>query len=114
VSERFAAELWLSGAMQAAPLGAPGDTSVLGGGVGGRFLLKNFDDRARLGLYLHGGVGWSALTAGQGKPGPTAFGGAILAYQPFVQKFQVGLEAGAVAFRNTVGVALLPSLRCTF
>jgi hypothetical protein len=114
MSERFAAEVWLSGAMQGAPLAAPGDTAVLGGGLGGRFLLKTFDDRGKFGLYAHGGLGWSALTAGQGKPGPTEFLGAIFSYQPFVQKFQVGLEVGAVAFRSTIGGALLPSLRCTF
>lgn len=114
MTERWAAEVWLSGAMQSAPLHAPGDTAIVGGGLAGRFLLKTFDDRGRVGLWAHGGLGWSALAAGQGAPGPTEFAGAILTFQPFVQKFQVGLEADAVAFRKTIGAALLPALRCTF
>jgi hypothetical protein len=95
VSERFAGEVWLTGSMQSAPLHSPGDTAVLGGG-------------------LHLGAGWSAVAAGEGAPGPTEFVGAMLTFQPFVQKFQVGLEADAVAFRNTIGGTLMPALRCTF
>jgi hypothetical protein len=114
MSERFAAEVWLTGSMQSAPLHAPGDTAVLGGGLAGRYLMKSFDERGRLGLWLHAGAGWSAVAAGQGAAGPAGFAGAILAFQPFVQKFQVGIEGDAVAFRSTIGAALMPALRCTF
>jgi|SRR5471030_2336897 hypothetical protein len=114
VSERFAGEVWLTGSMQSAPLHAPGDTSVVGGGLAGRFLMKTFDERGRVGLWLHLGAGWSAVAAGAGAAGPTEFAGAILTFQPFVQKFQVGIEADAVAFRSTIGGTLMPALRCTF
>jgi hypothetical protein len=114
LTERFAGEIWLAGSMQSAPLHAPGDTAVVGGGLAGRFLMRSFDERGRLGLWLHAGAGWSALAAGQGPPGPTEFAGAILSFQPFVQKFQVGVEADAVAFRATIGGALMPAIRCTF
>jgi hypothetical protein len=114
VSERFAGEVWLTGSMQSAPLHSPGDTAVLGGGLAGRVLMKTFDERGRVGLWLHLGAGWSAVAAGEGAPGPTEFVGAMLTFQPFVQKFQVGLEADAVAFRNTIGGTLMPALRCTF
>jgi hypothetical protein len=114
VSERFAAEVWLTGSMQSAPLHAPGDTAVLGGGLAGRFLMKTFDERGRLGLWLHAGAGWSAVAAGEGSAGPAAFAGAILGFQPFVQKFQIGVEGDFLAFRTTVGGALMPALRCTF
>jgi hypothetical protein len=114
MSERLAAEVWLSGAMQSAPLHAPGDSAIVGGGLAGRFLVKPLDDRGRVGLWAHGGVGWSALAAGVGSAGPTEFVGAIVTFQPFVRKFQVGLEADMVAFRTTIGGALLPTLRCTF
>ena len=114
LTERFAGEIWLTGSMQSAPLRAPGDTAVLGGGLAGRYLMKSFDERGRLGLWLHAGAGWSALAAGQGSPGPAEFAGAILTFQPFVQKFQVGLEGDVVAFRSTVGGTILPAIRCTF
>jgi hypothetical protein len=114
VSERFAAEVWLTGSMQSAPLRSPGDTAVVGGGLGGRFLMKSFDERGRLGLWLHAGAGWSALVSGEGAAGPTEFVGAILAFQPFVQKFQIGVEGDVVALRSTIGGALMPALRCTF
>jgi hypothetical protein len=114
LSERVAAEVWLTGAMQSAPLRTPGDTAILGGGLAARYLLKTFDEGGRVGLWAHGGAGWSALAAGEGASGPAEFAGAILTFQPFVQKFQVGIEADLVAFRATVGGALLPALRCTF
>jgi hypothetical protein len=114
VSERFAAEVWLTGSMQSAPLHAPGDTAVAGGGLGGRYLMKSFDERGRLGLWLRAGAGWSAVVSGNGAAGPTEFVGAMLTFQPFVQKFQVGLEGDVVALRSTIGGALLPAVRCTF
>jgi hypothetical protein len=114
VTQRFAAEVWLTGAMETAPSHSPGDSSILGGGLAGRFLLANLDESARLGLWLHAGAGWSALTAGDGASGPAGFAGALFSWQPFVQRFQVGIEADAVAFRNTFGGAVLPTLRCSF
>jgi hypothetical protein len=114
LTERFAAEVWLTGAMQSAPLRSPGDTAIVGGGVAGRFLMTSFDERGRLRLWAHAGAGWSALAAGEGSAGPAGFAGAILSFQPFVQKFQVGIEGDLMAFRGTVGGALMPALRCTF
>jgi hypothetical protein len=114
LSERLAAEIWLTGAMQSAPLRSPGDTAILGGGLAARFLLKTFDAQGRVGLWGHAGAGWSAFTAGSSATGPAEFAGAILTFQPFVQKFQVGVEADLVAFRSTIGGALMPALRCTF
>src|SRR4051812_6837922 len=63
LTERFAAEIWLSGAMQSAPLHSPGDTAILGGGLAGRFQLRSFDERGKVALWAHGGIGWSALAA---------------------------------------------------
>ena len=42
------------------------------------------------------------------------FGGALLTFQPFLARFTLGLEADAVAWRTALGMAVLPSLRCTF
>jgi hypothetical protein len=113
-TERLAGEVWLTGAMQNAPPTAPGDSSVLGGGLGGRFRLARFDEEGRLALWAHAGAGWSALTSGTGQSGVTGFGGALLSFQPFVQRFQIGLEADAVLFKNSFGGAVMPTLRCTF
>jgi hypothetical protein len=114
LSERWAGEVWLTGAMQDAPMHAFGDTAVFGGGVAGRFRMTTFDDADRLGLWAHVGAGWSAPTSGAGAAGPAGFAGALLSWQPFVQRFQVGIEADFVAFRDTIGGALLPTLRCSF
>jgi hypothetical protein len=112
--DRLAGELWLMGALESAPVSAPGDRALLGGGVGGRLLLYSFGSDEKVGLWARVGVGWAAPAAGGGGQGPSAFGGALLTFQPFVKRFSLGLEADAVAFRTTYGLALLPSLRCSF
>ena len=112
--ERLAGELWLTGVLESAPLAARGDSALVGGGAGGRVLLRSFGSDDKLGIWARAGVGWSATAAGSGNQGPSAFGGLILAFQPFVKRFTVGLEGDALAFKTTVGFALLPSLRCTF
>lgn len=112
LGDRFAGELWASGVLETAPLRAPGDRALLGGGVGGRMLVRASSD-AKLTLWARGGVGWSAV-AGQGQPGPSGFAGGLISYQPFVKRFQLGVELDALAFRNTFGLAVLPSLRCEF
>jgi hypothetical protein len=114
VADRFAAEVWLTGAMESAPAGAPGDRALLGAGLGGRFLVARAGSEGSVGLWLHGGAGWGAPIAGDGAHGPTAFGGALLTFQPFVKRFTIGVEADAVAWRRTLGLAVLPSLRCAF
>jgi len=114
LAERAAAEAWLSGAMESAPMGSPGDRAILGAGGGGRFLLMRLDPEGKLGLWAHVGAGWGAIAAGDGSPGPTGFAGALLAFQPFLKRFQLGLEADAVAYQKTLGLAVLPSLRCSF
>jgi hypothetical protein len=114
LADRFAAEVWLSGAMQSAPHGAPGDQALVGAGVGGRMLLNRFGAEDKLGLFLHAGAGWGLPAAGEGQAGPTGFGGVLLSFQPFVKRFTLGLEADAVAYRQSYGLALLPSLRCAF
>jgi hypothetical protein len=114
VADRFAAEVWLTGAMESAPPRAPGDRALAGAGLGGRFLLLQAGSEGSVGLWLHGGAGWGAPVAGDGTHGPTGFGGAMLTFKPFVKRFTLGLEADAVAWRNTLGLALLPTLRCAF
>jgi hypothetical protein len=114
VADRFGAEVWLTGAMESAPAGTPGDRALLGAGVGGRFLVARAGSEDSFGFWLHGGAGWGAPIAGDGAHGPTGFGGALVTFQPFVKRFTVGLEADAVAWRRTFGLAILPSLRCAF
>lgn len=114
VADRFAAELWLTGAMESGPAGAPGDRALVGAGLGGRLLLARAGSEDSVGFWLHGGAGWGAPVAGDGSHGPTGFGGALLTFQPFVKRFTIGLEADAVAWRRTIGLAVLPSLRCSF
>jgi hypothetical protein len=112
--ERFAAEVWLSGAMESAPSGPLGDRALVGGGAGGRALLQRFGEEGKIALWAHAGAGWGMAAAGEGQAGPTGFAGALLSFQPFVKRFTLGLEADAVAYRNAYGIALLPSLRCSF
>jgi hypothetical protein len=114
VADRFAAELWLGGAMESAPAGSPGDRALAGAGLAGRFLLAQAGSDGNLGFWLHAGAGWGAPVAGDGSHGPTGFGGALVTFQPFVKRFTLGLEADAVAWRRTLGLAVLPSLRCAF
>jgi hypothetical protein len=112
--DRLAGEFWLIGALENSPASARGDSALVGAGVGGRLLVRSFGAEDKLGLWARAGVGWSAPAAGNGNQGPSAFGGLMLAFQPFVKRFTVGLEGDALAFRTTVGFALLPSLRCSF
>jgi hypothetical protein len=114
LGERVAAELWVSGILESAPLGAPGDHALLGGGAAARFLLLHLDSEDKLNLWAHGGLGWGAPVAGDGAHGPTGFAGALLAFQPFVKRFSLGIEANALAWRNAIGVAIVPSVRCSF
>lgn len=107
-TERTAAELWVQGALENAPLSTPGDRALLGGGVAGRLRLYAFSDK--LALWGRAGAGW--LT-GESLSGPAGFAGAALMFRPFVQRFTLGLEADALAGRHAVGFALLPSLRCS-
>lgn len=109
VSERFAGELWLQGSLENAPLSAPGDRALIGGGLAGRYLVRGFGAEQKLTLWARGGAGWMAA---DGLDGPTAFGGMALMFQPFVQRFTIGLEADAMGGKNAIGFALLPSLRC--
>jgi hypothetical protein len=114
LADRFAAEVWLAGALESAPAGAPGDRALVGAGAGGRFLLGSLGSDGKLGLWAHGGAGWGVTAAGDGSPGPTGFAGLLFSFQPFVKRFTLGLEADAVGYRKSFGVALLPSLRCAF
>lgn len=114
LGDRFAAEVWLSGAMESAPSGPLGDRALVGGGAAGRALLHRFGDDGKLALWAHAGAGWGLPAAGEGQPGPTGFAGALMAFQPFIKRFSLALEADAVAYRSAYGIALLPSLRCSF
>jgi len=114
LSERWAAEAWLTGAMESAPSRSPGDRALLGAGGAGRLLVVRAGSEGNVGLWLHAGAGWGAPIAGDGTHGPTGFAGAQLTFQPLLKRFLLGIEADAVAWRNTVGVALLPTLRCSF
>ena len=114
IQENLAAELWLSGALESAPLGSPGDSAIVAAGAGGRILLTRLDAEGKVGLWAHAGGGWGALAAGEGASGPTGFAGALVTFQPFLKRFQLGVEMNAVAYRHAIGAAVLPSLRCTF
>ena len=114
LSERVAGELWLSGAVENAPRSSPGDRAIVAAGAGGRLLVTQLDADGKLGLWAHAGAGWGAQAAGDGVPGPTGFAGALLSFQPFVKRFQLGLEGDVVAYRHAYGFAVLPSLRCSF
>jgi hypothetical protein len=110
LNERVAAEAWLSGAFEPAPLPSPDDRSRIAAGVAARARLLQFDSEAKLMLWGHAGVGYSLATPGGS--GPVGFGGAQLLFQPFVKRFAFGLEIDGVALRSGFGFALLPSLRC--
>ena len=114
LAERAATEVWLSGAMETAPMGSPGDRALLGGGLGGRLRVAQFGEDGKIGIWAHAGAGWGVPAAGAGSAGPTGFAGALFSYRPFVQRFSVGIEADALAYKNAIGLALMPSLRCTF
>jgi hypothetical protein len=114
LGERAAAEVWLSGAFESAPLETPGDRALAALGAGGRLLVLRLGDEGKFGLWAHAGGGWGVPVAGDGSPGPVGFGGAIFSFQPFIQRFSVGLEADALAYRNGWGAAVMPTLRCSF
>jgi len=114
VADRLAAEAWLATAFQNAPMRSPGDSALIAGGGGARLLVTRLDSDGKLGFWLHGGAGWGVPVSGDGQHGPLGFGGALLTFQPFVKRFTVGLEADAIAWRSTLGLAVLPSLRCAF
>jgi hypothetical protein len=114
VADRVAAEIWLTTAMESAPRSSPGDQALVAGGGGARLLVARLDSDRKLGLWLHGGAGWGVPISGDGQHGPMGFGGALLTFQPFVKRFTLGLEADAIAWRKTIGLAVLPSLRCAF
>lgn len=112
--ERAAGELWMSGSLESAPQGARGDHAFAAVGLGGRVLLHHFDADGKLGLWARAGAGWAIPAAGEGRNGPTGFGGALLSFQPFTKRFQLGLEVDVLGYRSTVGAAVLPQLRCQF
>src|SRR5205807_10442304 len=82
VGDRLAGELWLTGTLQSAPLASRGDSAILGLGAGGRLLLRSFGDDDKVGVWARAGAGWSAVAAGDGSQGPSAFGGLLLALRP--------------------------------
>jgi hypothetical protein len=114
LADRVAAEVWLSTAIESAPRQDPGDRALFAAGGGARLLVSRLDSEGKLGLWFHGGAGWGVPAAGTGQHGPLGFGGALLTFQPFLKRFTLGLEADAIAWRSTIGMAILPSLRCTF
>ena len=114
LTDRLAAEAWLTGALESAPARDPGDRALVGAGAGGRLLLARAGAEDGVGFWLHAGAGWGAPVAGEGGQGPTGFGGALVTFQPFIKRFALGLEADALVWRGAVGLALLPSLRCSF
>jgi hypothetical protein len=113
LGDRAAAEVWLSGSMEGAPRGTSGDRALVSGGGGGRAMLFAFAE-GKLGLWARGGVGWSLPAAGDGQGGPTGFAGALLSFQPFVKRFSLAFEVDGIAHRNSLGIAVLPSIKCSF
>ena len=114
LGDRLSAEVWLSGIIESAPASAPGDTAIASLGAGGRLLVTHLDDEGRFALWAHGGGGWGVPAAGDGTPGPLGFAGPLVTFQPFIQRFSLGLEADALAYRHGFGAAVMPSLRCAF
>jgi len=110
VTERFAFEGWISGALENAPLRAPGDQSRLGAGLAARARLYQFDSEGKIALWGRAGAGFA--TSSPGQSGPLGFGGAQILWQPFVKRFAFGVEADALVMRGGAGFAVLPSLRC--
>jgi hypothetical protein len=110
LSERLAAEAWLSGALEEAPLRSPGDQSRVGLGLAARARLFQFDTDGKMMLWGRIGAGWAAATPSGS--GPLGFAGAQFLFQPFVKRFALGVEVDAVAVRSGMGLAVLPSLRC--
>lgn len=111
LTDYAAGELWISGALESAPLSTPGDAAVAAVGLGARLRLHVFDPEGKLALWARLGAGVQAAAAGDVRSGPTGFAGAQLLFQPFVRRFAVGLEVEAIASRGSAGFALLPSLR---
>lgn len=107
---RLAAEAWLSGALEEAPLRSPGDRSRVAAGLAARARLFQLDSDGKAMVWGRVGAGWAA--AMPGGSGPAGFAGAQLLFQPFVNRFALGLEVDAVALRSGIGLAVLPSLRC--
>jgi hypothetical protein len=114
VADRLAAEAWLSTTIESAPPRNPGDVALIAAGGGARLRVGHLDSDGKLSLWLHGGAGWGVPVSGDGKHGPLGFGGALLTFRPFIQRFTIGLETDVVAWRDTLGLAILPSLRCAF
>lgn len=118
IGERAALEAWISGTMAGAPKASPGDSGFLSAGGGARLLLAKLD--SRIGLWAHGGAGWYIDEAIGGRSGPSGFGGAMLSFQPFLQRFQVGIEADALYWAkafgqsSAIGFGVMPSLRCSW
>jgi hypothetical protein len=110
LNERIAAEAWLSGAFEPAPVPSPDDRSRIAAGVAARARLFQFDSEAKVMLWGHAGAGYSFATPGGS--GHVGFAGAQLLFQPFVKRFAFGLEVDAVALRSGLGFTILPSLRC--
>src|SRR3954471_878922 len=100
LGDRAAGEVWLTGALESAPVSNPGDRALLGAGVGGRLMMHAFGPEEKLKLWARAGVGWSAMMGDNAAQGPSAFGGLLLAFQPFIQRFSVGLEGDAIAFKT--------------
>jgi hypothetical protein len=117
VADRFAVEGWMSGYMSATNA-APGDVAVMAAGGGARLLIAQLGSQA--GLWAHAGAGWAPYVGYGGHGGPTGFAGALLAFQPFLKRFSLGVEVDEYVFSNVFGpgntaaLAVLPYLRCTF
>jgi hypothetical protein len=109
-TERIAAEAWLSGAFDPAPVPSPDDRSRIGAGIAARARLFQLDSEGKLMLWGRAGVGYAFATPNGS--GPVGFAGPQLLFQPFVKRFALGLELDGVANRSGLGFALLPSLRC--
>jgi len=109
-SERLAAEAWLSGAFDPAPLPSPDDRSRIGAGVAARARLFQLGSDGKLMIWGRAGVGYAFATPNGS--GPVGFAGPQLLFQPFVKRFALGLEVDGVANRSGFGLAVLPSLRC--
>ena len=104
-------EEWSSGAMQSAR-GSLSDEGSLGGGVGARLRLLQFDPDGHFSLWGRAGLGYLFATTPDAAHGPGGFAGALFLLQPAVRRFALGVEVDATGMNGAFGFAVLPTLRC--
>ncbi|MGZ6144103.1 MAG: hypothetical protein ACXWLM_12250 [Myxococcales bacterium] len=125
LAESLAAEVWAAGMIEDDPhpdtyavQQIQYSSALFSLGAGGRYRVLQLG--SSIALWAHAGAGWAPYIGTSGRAGPMGFGGAIVAFQPFLKRFSLGVEAQASLWVNTLGpdnavaLSLLPYLRCSF